>query len=140
MENYNEAIWSIIRHLIISDLRFVIYGVILIAIVAIGVSKRYVSKRAFLWAGIIIAVCFSYPVYEGVAFYFDVNNEEYIVYEGEFEFQYIFGRTGDNVKLKDKNGMIVSNWYYDLDSQTYQGKVVYTKRTKYVLYIEVNDT
>jgi len=139
VENYDEAIHSIIRHLVILDFKFVVFGIILIVIVASGVRKKYFSKIAFLWAGIVIAVCFSYPVYEVSAFYLDVKNEDYITYEGEFEFQYVLSNTGDNVKLVDENDRIVSNWYYDMESKMYQGKVVYTKRTKFVVYIEAND-
>lgn len=139
MNPYEEAIRSIIWHLIIADLKFVIFGIILIVIVANGVKTKMFSKRAFIWAGVVLAICFSYPIYEDVSFYLDVKNEEYITYDGEFEFQYVLNNTGDNVKLLDQNGKIVSNWYYDLESKTYQGKVVYTKRTKFVVCIETEN-
>lgn len=140
MDKYGGAIQSIIRHLIISDFIFLLYGLIVIVVVVLGVKKRFFSKRAILWAVVVLVIGFSYPIYEGCSFYLDIKNEDYITYYGEFEFQYVLSNTGNNVKLVDQNQMIVSDWHHDLESQNYYGTVVYTKRTKYVLCIELDNS
>ena len=139
MGKYSEAIRSTIRPLSIIDFLFLLGGLILIVIVILGVKEKLFSKRAFIWAGVIIAICYCYPIYEGVSLYLDIKNEDYITYHGKFEYRNVFGYSNE-VKLIDKNNMFLSDWHYDLseNEECYYGTIVYTKRTKFVLSIQLN--
>lgn len=122
-----------------------IFWVILVVLVGMFI---YINKSDFYddmkkWAKIvsniiIVVVIISTSLYFATYIYnsySDINNEAYVVYEGEF---YINDHRGDYVHIEE-NGKKRTLSYYDanyMEGGTYTGKFVYAKRTGIILEMQ----
>lgn len=68
--------------------------------------------------------------------YLDISKEDFVVYEGEFEKDqtrsFIFLKDGKKTRLEN-----VKNQTF-IEKGQYKGRIIYSKRTKYVLDIAIN--
>lgn len=136
MGNYQEAIDSIIRHLIITDIPIILLGIILLIIGIVGIKQKWFAKKWFISAIVFVFICFSYVSYRFVSFYMDIHDKNYVQYSGNYKFMSSLGTTGDQVNLLEKDNLRLNSIYDDLGSGTYKGTVIYTERTKFVLHMD----
>ncbi len=136
MGEYQEAINSIIRHLVIRAIPIIIPNIILIIIMIIGIKQKWFAKKWFISAIVFVLICFAYISHQFVSLYMDISNKEYVQYTGSYEFVSLLGRRGDEVNLLDKEHLRLYSLYEDFESGTYKGTVIYTERTKFVLHMD----
>ena len=108
------------------SLIFVIFGFIFLKRLSDDVVEKWMVVIWFAFSAVIIAFCMA-CLWTHCA---DITNEDCITFVGEFEKDH----TAQFVFLNDENSTRLTNTSKTyLDTGKYFGKVVYSKRSKYVL-------
>ncbi len=136
MGNYQDVIIRIWRNISINSIPLIAFSFIMIGIVFYIVKQKLDLKGLVVFLSIIAIACLLYVSIEFITFGLEVKNESYVVYDGTFKYTSVLNHTGNQVNLIDKNNVRLNSLYLGLDDGVYNGQVIYTKWSKWVLYMD----
>lgn len=126
---------------IASTLRYKI-GYMAFMLLAVGfmlfsVLMKDMPVKLICVLGLSLLLCSSYYVIDYSVFAFDIKNDNYVVYDGTFEFfRGSMRRIGSNLRL-DNDKMIDVYGFSLGHGQKYVGQIVYTEHSKCVVEVKV---
>lgn len=139
MSIYQTAIDAIQKYLIIRFLPLLALLLTLTVLLIVCIKLKLMSKKILLIIFLVLGVSLAYMVYSFAILNYDVRNECYIVYSGEFDYKNVLGQDVNVVSFAvegtKKQCKCVMD---DIDSGEYNGTVIYTQHSNWVVCIETN--
>lgn len=129
---FKDAISTTVTIECIKMIPLVICSIMAIVLGFVAWKKALLQKK---WAILLIImgiIFVSYATYVFTCMGLDIKNESYVSYNGNFEVT-IIPNSESVVHIPDEKSLC--DHYYNLPKGYYYGEVVYTKRSKIVVYI-----
>ena len=134
IETYNSSIQDIWIYLMLNMLPLLVTGILLIALALIGFFK-YLMKKSIVFLLLLLSVIvLTYSVIEISVFNYDIQNTNFDIYYGEFEYRQVSGNRKDVFEFSNKSDLYVRS-VADLEIGTgvHSGYILYGKTSRWVI-------
>ena len=130
------AIHDIWRHLLLNLVPLYILAGILIVIAIFGLFQKAFKKIIIILMLIFAFIVIAYATIEISIFSYDLNNQAFEEYQGEFSYRKVSGNEKDVVELPDDTNIKVrSVANFDISTGEYDGSIIYGKYSKWAIKI-----
>lgn len=137
IDAYNDAISATWKHIILDLLPLFVYWALLIFIGVVGMIKKFFKKSRCFLVLLLSVVTLFYACAEILVFKHDIENENFEVYYGEFEYKK-FNRRGEyTLNFKGESNLrilhIRSVADLSITSGTHCGYVLYGQNSRWAI-------
>ena len=131
-----DAIHDIWRYLLLNLVPLYILAGILITIALLGLFQKAFRKIIIILMIIFALFIIAYATIEISLFSYDLNNQAFDEYQGEFSYRKVSGNEEDVLKFPDGTSIKVrSVANFDISTGEYDGSIIYGKYSKWAIKI-----
>lgn len=134
INSYASAITDTWRYLLLNDIPLFILAIILTIFSLIGLIKQLLKKFFAYLLLVLATIIFTYVIIDISIFNYDVQNNNFTVYYGEFDYMQVSGNSIDTFEISNESNLYVRSVAdLSISSGSHSGYLLYGKKSHWVI-------